>query len=369
MISAIGLKPQLLVFNGVLLILACLWLYRKYALARMEYTRDFSKQEAFEGETVVMTERIVNRKLLPLPWLRLESAIPSALVFGGRDDLDIRGGKMLQHHLSVFALRPYRQIVRKHHVYCARRGVYRLHTASMTSGDPFGIVPRSIQVPLQLSLTVFPRPVRWTELPLPSRSWLGEIAVRRWTNEDPFRNAGVRSYQSGDSLNAIHWKATARTGTLQAHKKDYTADRRLMIVMNLETSETMWKTVTNTARVELGIRWAAAIAHVAADSGIEVGFLCNGWQDGKPGVPIRLEPHSGEVQRYRLLRTMAGIELEAIAAMKDLLLEDIRHNRTAVEYVIISCHQGKLLSETAQQAKEAGSDIHWLLIPEAEGAV
>ena len=45
-----------------------------------------------------------------------------------------------------------------------------------------------------------------------SRRPIGEIRISHRLFEDPTRIAGVRAYQSGDPLNRIHWRATARTG-------------------------------------------------------------------------------------------------------------------------------------------------------------
>ena len=84
---SIGLLAVLL----ALLVLAQGSLFRRCALKRLTYQRDFSARAVFAGDTVELVEVIRNRKPLPLPWLRVESWMSNALVFGGTPDRCRRG--------------------------------------------------------------------------------------------------------------------------------------------------------------------------------------------------------------------------------------------------------------------------------------
>ena len=96
-------------------------------------------------------------------------------------------------------------------------------------------------------LLVYPKPALVPIHELPYHSWQGDQSVRRWIISDPFIIAGVRGYQAGDTYKQINWKATAKTGTLQVHQYDFTADRRLMIYLNVDDAEGMWRSVTEFA--------------------------------------------------------------------------------------------------------------------------
>jgi uncharacterized protein (DUF58 family) len=350
--------------NLVVLLGLISWIYRKNALRHMSYTRYFSKETAFEGEEVEMVERIVNRKLLPLPWVRLESLIASGLSFGKQSNLDIRSGELYQNHTSLFSLRPFRQITRRHKVYCAKRGIYRLDSATMTAGDPVGFTTSTKRFPLTLTLTVYPAMLALRELPLPNHSWLGDLAVRRWIVEDPFLSAGTREYRPGDPLQSVNWKATARTGQLQVHKKDYTADHRLMICLNFEVSENMWKAVTAPARIEQAIRYAASVATYAIGHGIETGFICNGLIKEDPTAAIRIAAQGGTAQLTELLTMMARLTLETTVSMHALLAREAAMDTTDTDFLIISCHQGEKLRESADVLQRYGNGVEWMLVPE-----
>lgn len=358
-----------IVVNGAVLLVILAIVYRRRALKHVTYSRTFSRSAAYEGDRIEMVEVIENRKLLPVPWLRLESLLSRGLEFGRQANLDVSSGERLQNHLSLFSLRPYRRIVRRHDVRCARRGWYALNSATMTAGEPLGIVTVSRQFPLRLSLLVYPRIPPLRELPLPNHGWLGSLAVRRWVAEDPFLTNGVREYMPGDPLGNVHWKATARTGSLQVHRKSHSADHRLMICLNVEIDAFMWKTVTEPERIERAIRYAAAVADHALGSGVVAGLLSNGWLPGAAKSPVRVEPAGGAAQVETLLACLAKLQLETAANMAYLLEEEAERAGSRTDYLIITCHREEKLALAAARLQSLGHDVEWMDVPAETGGI
>ncbi|MFC0216717.1 DUF58 domain-containing protein [Paenibacillus chartarius] len=355
-----------LITLGTIAVLALL--YRRQALRDVTYEREFSTGSAYEGDSIEMIERIGNRKLLPLPWLRLESLLSGRLVFERQASLDIRSGDILQNHISLFSLRPYKLITRRHRVRCAARGWYRLESATMTAGDPFGLMNVSKRCPLSLQLLVYPKPLPMSELPLPSHSWLGDITVRRWMMEDPFLTTGTREYRPGDSFRSVNWKATARTGELQVHKRDYTADHRLWIVLNVEVSESMWKQVTDPPRIERAIRYAASVAHYALGVGVNTGFLSNGWvADCTLKWPVREEPGGGTEQLKTLLDSMAKLELESVMSFPELLRCELDAGTQGADFLLITCHTDGGMDLVIDELRRRGNGVEIMYVPGGEG--
>ncbi|MBQ4899686.1 DUF58 domain-containing protein [Paenibacillus sp. Marseille-P2973] len=350
--------------SAVLIVFAVGWIYERFALKGVSYTRYFTQRAVFEEDPLEMVEVISNAKPLPLPWLRLESSMAAGIKFGRQNNLDVYAGDIYQNHISMFYLRPFRQITRRHQVSCVRRGLYRLESATLTTGDPLGIVAKVLKFELNLELLVYPRILALEELPLPNHSWLGNLAVRRWIVEDPFLTSGIREYRSGDTLKSINWKATAKTGVMQVHQRDYTADHRLVICLNVESSETMWRNILNPERIELGIRYAASVAGYALQNGIETGFLCNGRLKGGSKDPIRLEPSADGGQLEWLLDTLARVELDRSVSMTRLLEEELEADTRETDFLIISCHQGETLLIQAELLERNGNGIEWMDIPE-----
>lgn len=344
----------------ILIVLIMSIIYDYLALKGVNYTRYFSRKAVFEDDPLEMVEVISNAKLLPLAWLRLETSMPAGVRFERRNNLSISAGAIYQYHVSLFFLRSYRQITRRHQVACKGRGVYRLDTATLTTGDPLGIVQKVKKFNLDLELHVYPKIMSIQELPLPNHSWLGQLAVRRWIVEDPFLTAGVREYRSGDGYRSINWKATARTGVLQVHQRDYTADHRLMICLNVETSESMWKSILNQEQIENGIRYAASVANYALANGIETGMMCNGRLLDGHKQSIIIEPSTAADQLELLLVKMARLVMERVEPMSRLLDRAIEAGATNMDYLIISCHQGEQLQERVRQLERQGNGVEWM---------
>ncbi|MFS0727546.1 DUF58 domain-containing protein [Paenibacillus sp. 1P07SE] len=351
----------LVVISFVLVILQT-QVFKRFGSRSLQYSRSFNVHKCKEGETVQLVEVIANHKPLPMPWIRLETTLDAALQFKGNTDVSVNSGSLTQNHNSLFSLMPFMKITRKHSVTPVRRGVYELNSASLTFGDLLGWWKKSETLRMDVQLLVHPKPLPIKEVPLPSHSWQGETTVKRWIVEDPFIVAGVRDYQPHDPFHRVNWKATARTGRLQVRQQDYTSDQKLLIYLNFEDSETMWKEIGNRELIEQGIRYAAAIARQAARSGMAVGFGCNGRTVGEPEKrSLRMLPRAGNLQLERIYDAMARLAIERTVPFDAFLEEDIASKRRTMDYVILSVHTGRKIIEKMKKIERAGNSVS--LIP------
>lgn len=354
-----------LIFVTIIIILVQSFIYTKWGLFRVGYTRYFSKRAVFEGEEIEMIEEISNNKLLPVPWLRFESQINASLQFQKQFNLDV---KSEQFHRSLFSLMPYQKIRRRHKVTCTKRGYFWLNTISITSGDVFGFGQVGETVKVSADILVYPKLMPMEEIPLPSHSWLGEIMVRRWIVEDPFTVAGVRKYEAGDPMNAINWKATAREGMLQVSKKDYTADHHLMIYLNFDLTEDIWMPVTDPALVEKGISYAASIAEYAISKGVSTGFGCNSYlidperRLDEIKQPVRIEPQNSKNHLKHLLDTTARLAMDRSLSFNHFLKQDVDRKMRNTDILLITSFLSERVQAHIRKLEEQGNvvEILWL---------
>ncbi|MFC5451360.1 DUF58 domain-containing protein [Paenibacillus aestuarii] len=311
-------------------------LFARFGLARVRIDRTFSTGRCHAGEEVVMVETIVNRKLAPVPWLRLESTIHTGLRFGQQTNLEISSGAIFQNHRSLFSLMPFTKIVRRHQVLCVKRGWYKLETTAVSIGDFFGLQAAGRTQRLNLELLVYPQLARWEDIPLPSSRWQGDITVKRWIVQDPFLTSGVREYRYGDTMSSIHWKATARSQRLQVFNRDFTADPRLMLIVNSQITETMWDAVTDPELVERGLSYAATLAEYAVSQGIPVGFGYNGWVQDESGTPVYLAPEGGTPHLEAMFETMAKLAISCCRTFHDYLDQWIQDDGSPMDIVLIT---------------------------------
>jgi uncharacterized protein (DUF58 family) len=284
----------------------------------------------------------------------------TGLKFENVFNFDVSNGQFYQNHKSLFSLLGFKQLTRRHAVQCAQRGCYRMTGASLTYGDLFGLFRSWESVPLQEELIVYPQPADRSQLHLPSRSWQGDITVRRWIVEDPFYVTGVRNYQAGDSLKSINWSATARAGKLQVHRRDFTADYRIMVLLNVEDHAGMWEVVNNTELIEQGIRLAAGFVQFAAEQGLETGFASNGHDLDMPGVPITTQMGSGSDHMLYLFERMAKLVIASTTPF-DLLLDQLANQLDdSCDIVIVSAFMNAKMELAVDRLRSDGHGVEWM---------
>lgn len=342
-------------------VVAQIFIYSNWGLSRIEYTRSFNKATVFEGEKIEMVDEISNKKLLPVPWLRLESKVSHHLQFQkqSQTDNDIEHGDF---HRTLFSLMPFQKVKRRQYVTCTKRGFYSIKSVALSTGDVFGFEESFKNVPSSAEVIVYPRLLPMDDVPLPAHSWLGEMIVRRWIIEDPFLTAGVRDYAAGDPLNAINWKATARTGNLQVTKKDYSADHHLMIYANFNQTDDIWLPVIDEELLEKTLSYAASVAQFSISKGVRTGFGCNSYIDDKDGPSIRIEPENSKQQLNYIFETMAKVKIDANKNINAYLKDDIDREITGVDILFITAIVTEKMRESIQKLEALGNFVEILVL-------
>lgn len=337
------------------------YIYSKWGLSRIQYTRSFSEVGVFEGEEIEMIDEVSNKKILLVPWLRLESKIDENLKFTKRTETD----NEIDHggfHRTLFSLMPYQKVRRRQQITCTKRGFYHFENVNLSSGDIFGLGEISEKIQSTAEITVYPRLIRVDDIPLPAHSWLGDIVVRRWIIEDPFLTAGVRDYSAGDPLNAVNWKATARTSNLQVTKKDFSADHYLMIYVNFDQTGDIWFPIIDEQLIETSITYAASIAAYSISKGISTGFGCNSYIGEKSNKPMRIEPENSKQQLMYLFETMAKLAVDANKGINFYLKEDIDRSITGTDILLITAIVSEGMQENINRLEALGNSVEVLLL-------
>jgi len=115
---------------------------------------------------------------------------------------------------------------------CTRRGRFRVGSAEIHSGDPFGLFPRVIEIKQEYYLVVLPRIERIHSFVFPSGRLPGGDALQYRTHQVTPNAAGVREYAPGDSLNRIHWKTTARRQKLMVKEFEFDPQAEVWILLD-----------------------------------------------------------------------------------------------------------------------------------------
>lgn len=114
-----------------------------------------------------------------------------------------------------------------------KRAVLPVGPVSIVRGDPFGLFERVDSRDEPVDLYVHPRTVRFEGQSLGFVRDLEGMVSRELARDDIAFHA-LSEYQPGDDLRHVHWRSTARTGTIMV--RTYEQTRRSHFVIGLSTN-------------------------------------------------------------------------------------------------------------------------------------
>lgn len=145
-----------------------------------------------------------------------------------------------------------------------RRGVITVGPMTIARGDPIGILRREVSWPQVEQIHVHPVTVR---LPSTSAGYVKDIdgtPSKQIVDSDLAFHA-IRDYQPGDSHRHVHWKATAKTGTLMVRQFEESRRSRLGVILDLDRSG-----YADDDEFELGVSVAASLGLQGVRDGRDV---------------------------------------------------------------------------------------------------
>jgi len=340
--------------------LAKLW--GRLSLVGVHCQRTLGEQRAFPGEYIELKLRVVNRKLLPLPWLQIDDEIPVGFV---PNISLVPGNRPGSGFLSkAAALLWYTGVSWRYRLYCNKRGYYTLGPIMVTSGDVFGFYPRCITEPLIDHIIVYPRIFPIAQLGIPSLYPLGETRADRRIFEDPTRTIGVRDYSPHDSLKHIHWKASARHQNLQS--KVYEPTTTLKVALFLAIDSFKHDGTYSEEDFELGISVAASIANYVTEQGSPVGLFAN-TRLADSGQPVIISPGSSASQLVSILEALAKVTPLTSAPFEEFLRGERRGLPWGTTLVFIISRPSESLTGLLTSLKESRHKLLVLQIAEQGG--
>jgi uncharacterized protein (DUF58 family) len=172
------------------------------------------------------------------------------------------------------------------------RGLHRFPWAHVSSLFPFGFFRKGVRYPVELEVLVFPELFAAGASQLEEVEQLGEDASRRaGTGHGLF---ALRQYRRGDDPRGIHWKQTARTGSMIYMERESERSRRLSVLFDNGVGE-----LADPARQERFERLVSEAATAALD------HLARGYEVELVTRDRTLTFAGGPRQRLAILETLA----------------------------------------------------------------
>jgi uncharacterized protein (DUF58 family) len=339
-------------------------LWSRLSLEHVDCQRIISEARVFPGEQISLKIRLVNRKLLPLPWVQLEDEIPSALTGNIPFAVELYPGTS---SLTIAtSLLWYTGITWNYKLTCGKRGYYTLGPMTVTSGDILGLYPRSERRDLLDHLIVYPKlyPVR--EFDLISRYPVGETRSERNIFVDPTRTVGIRDYTSQDSLRFIHWKASARHQKLEV--KVFEPSTTLKVSLFLAVDSFMEDGKMDEESLELGISTAASLAQFIINSRNQAGLHVNSHFIDY-GDNITVMPGSDTTKLMELLEALAKVTNFPSGPFVGFLEKERKGLPWGTTVVVILSRPDKAMPPVLMSLKERGYKVAAIIVGMPDAAL
>jgi uncharacterized protein (DUF58 family) len=339
------------------------WLWARYVLANVQYTRTLGVDRVFPGEEVPLLVSVVNKKLLPLAWIDIEDQVPDQLRIVERETVPsgIPGMDVLR---ITTAMRWYEKVTWTFHVRCPVRGYFTFGPVTLRSGDLFGFFHRKAELEHYASVIVYPRVVSLDDLGIPPRHLFGDQRIRRPIITDPTRTVGVRDYRPEDTFRHVHWKATARVQALQTKIFEPTTEVRFGVFLNLDTFEHYWEGL-DYDRAERAIVAAASVAMRAIDERHTVGIYANGVVGGSDQA-LRIRPGRSPEQAAEILTGLAKLNPIASLNFPRLLKTEAQRFPWGSTVVVITAIMTDAIAAVLAELLRAGHRVMVVTIDEVE---
>lgn len=194
-----------------------------------------------------------------------------------------------------------------------RRGVLDVGPARAVRGDPLGILRR--EVTWEDVHTLYVHPVT-TSIPSTATGFVKDLEGNpsSLVVDADISFHAIREYAPGDSQRQIHWKSTAKTGTLMV--RQYEESRRSRMVIVLASGEDEY---ANDEEFELAVSAAGSLGVRGIRDGRDVSIVVGGEVPEFARRAVRTSRDLATVTARTLLDDLAGIEkTERVSPLGDV---------------------------------------------------
>ncbi len=335
------------------------FLYDRLGLKRLNYTITLKPRESgeitagagvvpevYEGDELELIEEIDNAKLLPLPWVRTEISCSRWLTFHGSRNTNAKDDTQKGLISGIFTLRSRRKCRRTWRIKCEKRGLFTIDDVSVTVSDLFGLVRSARVIKLNQQLRILPVPAEMERGEMSGDAFIGDIPVRRFVLPDPFMISGAREYTGREPMNRIHWAQSARCGSLMVYSNEFTTERCVLILLNVQRSFYGERQQMSLPMLEALIKGAAFMLERCAETHTQCALSVNCPQ------PIKPEPGEGYEHRMNCLRRLAELSGECGEHIDDYI--SALDFRDYTDVVFISSFLDDKCSEILRSLSENG---------------
>lgn len=324
----------------VVVLILCLaaFAWGRFALRKMEIEIEETDCCGFPGQLLEVEGRLCNRKFLPLIWLDLSFPLgaktciepPEEFINNNSDPAK----KDLRDLCAAFVwVTPYQKVCWKQKALAVHRGICRVDTVELCSGDGFGLSSQTetMNLSIPVRFVVYPKiiPVD-VSLILNNMSEMESAKNGFYTDRTLLEN--TRDYREGDSYKNINWRLLARRDDVQVNVYEKLTMHRVCFIPDLfsfthleeleEGQEKRKVRVLETECMEDMFSLMASLIVKLHEHGVRCSLVIPAGADKPEKIVV---PETAETQVMELLGALAEIEYKCEAI--DMPVDAINRER------------------------------------------
>lgn len=216
-----GGKIPYLIFYLIMgaFLLSFLWCF--FIKERINGYQRFEEKDYFVGDEVEIQSFIDNDTLLPVPHIEIT-------------DRTVEAVSDKKPTTSVFSLLPLERELAEEDIKAEYRGIYDIGPMEIKISDIFGIFTWYRKIYTNINLKIYPRVHDLDFFNLKSMQSYGTLTTKQKAYEDNTSISEIRKYTAGDSVKKIHWKVSAKKGSLFVKNFEMTGSASAYIFLDFK---------------------------------------------------------------------------------------------------------------------------------------
>lgn len=335
-----GGKFSYFVFYFVSLGVIILFLWTKSIVDKLDFSQRMAKDYAYVGDEVEIKTMVYNESLLPVPCIEIRNGM-------------IKNISGIEPSCNIVSLSPLdsRSIIEKFK--CRYRGYYTFGPVTVDISDIFGLFTWEKTISCEGILSVYPRVARLEKFNVRPMQIFGNVSTKQNVNEDFSSISDIRKYYPGDSFKKIHWKVSARKGSLYVKNYEMSGSAEAYIFLNLFQND-----YNNSLRPDLeekAVECSASIVYYMLEHNINTGLYSN-------GKDISYTRGRDLKEFKKFMEVFITVKSNGIVPVEELLESRARLMQKGSSIILITPDLNERLLDRITQLNRAGFDVTLVFI-------
>lgn len=304
--------------------------WAEYALKSLAIRTSWDSTLAEPEKPITQSVTVENHSRLAIPFVRIVLGYPDEakpVADKSTQARHFRSGILSWNAEYRLTLRARRSVTRQVAMTFCQRGVYQAGNYHLSAGDLLGFREAKCHGDGK-SIVVMPHHSQQKTAIDAVGGFIGDISVRRFILEDPILITGFRDYTGREPMQAISWTRTAQAGTLQVKQYDYTAERHIVVLLNVEGAEE--------EQFEECLRLTRSVCERLEQQKTPYGFRTNGNLPGPVGKITSMGEGLGQQHLQTILYGLGSADGTCFHSFRYMTRQILRARKSSEAYILIT---------------------------------